>query len=59
MIELTFEQAAASFLILSGVPHREVVLRAGVSHGTVCLVRQQLRAEMPLYRNTESGLSVP
>lgn len=47
------------FLILSGVPHREVVLRAGVSHGTVTLVRQQLRAEMPLYRNTESGLSVP
>jgi hypothetical protein len=47
------------FLILSGLPHREVVLRAGVSHGAVCLVRQQLRAEMPLYRNTESGLSVP
>src|SRR6185437_9027852 len=39
--------------------HWEVVLRAGVSHGTVCLVRQQLRAEMPLYRNTESGPSVP
>src|SRR6185437_11663998 len=55
----TAKREEVRFLILSGLPHREVVLRDAVSGGTVSKIRQQLRAEMPLYRNTESGLSVP
>ncbi len=46
------------FLILSGLPHREVVLRAGVSDGTVSAIRQQLKAERPVYRATESASCV-
>jgi len=46
------------FLILSGLPHREVVLRAGVSDGTVSAIRQQLKAERPIYRASESASCV-
>ena len=46
-------------LILSGLPHKEVVLRAKVSSGTVCLTRQEIREVMPLYRNSESAVCVP
>ena len=46
-------------LILSGVPHAEVVRRTGVSSGTVSAIRQELKAAMPLYRNTEFGDCVP
>ena len=42
-------------LILSGLPHAEVVRRTGVSSGTVSAIRQELKAAMPLYRNTEFG----
>jgi hypothetical protein len=47
------------FLILSGLPHKEVVKRSGVSSGTVSLIRSEMRQVMPVYRNSESGLSVP
>ena len=47
------------FLILSGVAHAEVVRRAGVSSGTVSVIRKEMKAEMPLYRNTESVGCVP
>ncbi len=47
------------FLILSGLPHAEVVARSGVSSGTVSLIRSEIREATPLYRNSESGLSVP
>ncbi len=47
------------FLILSGLPHKEVVLRAKVSSGTVSLIRQEIREVMPLYRNSESAVCVP
>ncbi len=47
------------FLILSGVPHAEVVARTGVSSGTVSSIRQEMKAEIPLYRNTESDPCVP
>lgn len=47
------------FLILSGFPHKEVVKRSGVSSGTVSLIRGEMREVIPLYRNSESGLSVP
>ena len=47
------------FLILSGLPHKEVVKRAGVSSGTVSAIRKEIRAVIPLYRNSESGLCVP
>lgn len=47
------------FLILSGLPHKEVVKRSGVSSGTVSVIRNEMRAVVPLYRNSESGLSVP
>jgi len=43
------------FLILSGLPHAEVVKRSGVSSGTVSLIRNEIRAVIPLYRNSESG----
>jgi hypothetical protein len=46
-------------LILSGLPHKEVVMRAKVSSGTVSLIRQEIRSFMPLYRNSESALCVP
>jgi hypothetical protein len=47
------------FLILFGLPHKEVVLRAKVSSGTVSLIRQEIREVMPLYRNSESAVCVP
>jgi hypothetical protein len=47
------------FLILSGLPHAEVVKRSKVSSGTVSLIRKEMRAMIPLYRNSESGLCVP
>jgi hypothetical protein len=47
------------FLILSGLPHKEVVKRSKVSSGTVSLIRKEMRAVIPLYRNSESGLCVP
>jgi len=47
------------FLILSGLPHAEVVKRSKVSSGTVSLIRKEMRAVMPVYRNSESGLCVP
>ena len=47
------------FLILSGLPHAEVVKRSGVSSGTVSLIRKEIREVIPLYRNSESGLCVP
>ena len=46
------------FLILSGLPHKEVMKRSGVSAGTVSLIRQEIRAAVPLYRNSESALLV-
>ena len=47
------------FLILSGLPHAEVLRRSGVSSGTISLIRKELRQAVPLYRNSESGLCVP
>jgi hypothetical protein len=47
------------FLILSGLPHAEIIRRAGTSDGTVSLIRKELRDAIPLYRNSVSGLSVP
>jgi integrase len=47
------------FLILSGLPHAEVVKRTGVSSGTVSVIRSEMREAIPLYRNSESGLGVP
>jgi hypothetical protein len=44
------------FLILSGVPHAEIV--PGTSDGTVSLVRKELREAVPLYRNSESRAGV-
>jgi hypothetical protein len=41
------------------VAHAEVVRRTGVSSGTVSVIRQELKAKMPLYRNTESAVCVP
>jgi integrase len=42
-------------LILAGVPHKEVVARTGVSGGTVSVIRQDLKANLHLYRNSEAG----
>lgn len=47
------------FLILSGIAHAEVVRMSGVSSGTVSAIRQELKAEIPLYRNTEGQVCVP
>lgn len=47
------------FLILSGVPHKEVVHLSGVSSGTVSALRQELGASTALSRNTESEVCVP
>ena len=46
-------------LILSGTPHKEVVRRSGVSSGTVSKIRQRLRANVMLFRNTEGRICVP
>jgi len=45
------------FLILSGIPHAEVVRRSGVSGGTVSSIRQVLKTQIRLYRNTETDTS--
>jgi len=45
-------------LILEGKPHREVVRLTKVSGGTVSQIRQEMREVIPIYRNSESGLSV-
>ncbi len=47
------------FLILSGLPHKEVVKRSGVSSGTVSAIRKEMRGVIPLYRNSEWGVCVP
>jgi len=47
------------FLILSGLPHAEVVKRSGVSGGTVSAIRTEIGEQIPLYRNSESGVCVP
>jgi len=47
------------WLMLSGVPHAEVVRRSGVSSGTVSAIRRELKASTPLYRNTEPLSCVP
>ena len=47
------------FFILAGVAHAEVVRRTGVSSGTVSAIRQALKREMPVYRNTEASICVP
>ena len=39
--------------------HAEVVRRIGVSSGTVSAIRQELKREMPIYRNTETSTCVP
>jgi len=47
------------FLILSGIPHKEVVWRTGVSAGTVSAIRKEIKALGPLYRNDISRDCVP
>jgi len=47
------------FLILSGLPHAEIVRRSGVSSGTVGLIRKEMRGVIPVYRDSESSLCVP
>ena len=47
------------FLILSGLPHAEVMRRGAVSSGMVSAIRQEMGEAIPLYRNSESGLCVP
>jgi hypothetical protein len=46
-------------LILGGVPHKEVVRQSGVGSGTVSKIRQQLKANVMLFRNTEGQICVP
>lgn len=46
-------------LILRGVPHKDVVRQSGVSSGTVSKIRQQLKANVVLFRNTEGQICVP
>jgi hypothetical protein len=41
------------------VPHKEVVRQSGVSSGTVSKIRQQLKANVMLFRNTEGQICVP
>jgi integrase len=43
------------FLILTGVPHAEIVNRTGVSSGTISLVRKELREAVPIYRNSSNS----
>ena len=47
------------FLILAGVAHAEVVRRTGVSSGTVSAIRKELKAKLPLYRNSQPADCVP
>jgi hypothetical protein len=53
------KRAEVRFLILSGVPHAEVVKRTQVSSGTVSAIRKEMGVTIPLYRNSELGLCVP
>ena len=53
------KRAEVRFLILEGIPHGQVVRRTGVSSGTVSAIRQALKAEMAVYRNTEMRVCVP
>lgn len=46
-------------LIFTGVAHADIVRRVNVSSGTVSAVRKEIKAEIPLYRNTESASCVP
>jgi hypothetical protein len=46
-------------LILNGTPHKEVVRQSGVGSGTVSKIRQQLKASVMLFRNTEGRICVP
>ena len=47
------------FLILSGLPHKEVVQRSKVSSGTVSLIRKEISEALPLYRNHVPSRFVP
>jgi hypothetical protein len=47
------------FLILSGLPHKEVVQRSKVSSGTVSLIRKEIVEAIPLYRNLVPSHFVP
>ena len=47
------------FLILSGLPHAEVIRRTGVSSGTVSAIRKEMGQAIALYRNSESPVCVP
>ena len=42
------------FLILSGLPHAEVIRRAGVSSGTMSAIREEMGQAIALHRNSES-----
>ena len=46
-------------LILEGKPHREIVHLTKVSGSTISLIRQEIRAVLPIYRNSESQHPVP
>jgi hypothetical protein len=46
-------------LILNGTPHKDVVRQSGVGSGTVSKIRQQLKANVMLFRNTEGQICVP
>ncbi len=45
--------------ILSGTLHKELVRQSGVSIGTVSKIRQQLKANVTFFRNTEGQICVP
>jgi hypothetical protein len=58
----SIDEAKSSFvrqLILNGTPHKEVVRQSGVGSGTVSKIRQQLKANVMLFRNTEGEICVP
>jgi hypothetical protein len=46
-------------LILAGHGHAAVVRLSGASGGTVSKIRQDLKANLRLYRNTEGPVCVP
>ena len=46
-------------LLLNGTPHKEVVRKSGVGSGTVNKIRQQLKSNVMLFRNTEGQICVP
>ena len=55
VLERDFEQVR--FLILSGLPHAEIIKRSGVSSGTVSLLRKEIKSVTPLYRNSNSSVA--